>query len=157
MKAVEVQDTTKTFASAGDNVSLGLAGLDSINIGIGHFLCDPQHPIPFTNRFMAKIITFKLKYPLTQGSAVTMQYQNVTVEAVIIRLQEILDKTTGATSGKRPRSVGDSTAALVAIKTEQPVCVELFNKNKQLGRFTLRDNGLTIATGVITKLLLRKP
>ena len=155
-KALEVHDKNTTYASAGDNVSLGLQGIDSTNIGIGHFCCDPQKPIPFTNRFMAKIITFKLRYPLIQGATVTMQYQNVTVEAVLIRLQEVLDKTTGSVEGKRPRSVGDSTAALVAIRTEQPICVETFSVNKGLGRFTLRDGGQTVATGVISKLLQRK-
>merc|ERR1712137_1141433 len=134
VKALEVHDKNTTYASAGDNVSLGLQGIDSTNIGIGHFC----------------------RYPQIQGATVTMQYQNVTVEAVLIRLQEVLDKTTGSVEGKRPRSVGDSTAALVAIRTEQPICVETFSVNKGLGRFTLRDGGQTVATGVITKLLQRK-
>jgi len=106
---------------------------------------------------MAKIITFKLRYPLTPGSAVTLQYQNVTVEATIIRLMELLDKATGTVTRSKPRSVGDSVAALVAIKTAEPICIEMFNDNKQLGRFTLREDGQTIATGIVTKLLKRIP
>jgi len=156
VKAIEIQDKSGSYASAGDSVSLGLNGIDMSNIGIGHFLCDPQKPIPYTNRFMAKIITFKVKYPITKGSSVTMQYQNVTVEGTIIRLLELLDKTSGAVAKKNPRSINDSTAALVAIRTEQPICIETFSQNKELGRFTLRDDGQTIATGVITKLLQRR-
>lgn len=122
----------------------------------GSFLCDPQKPIPFTNRFIATIITFKLKFPITHGSNVTMQYQNVSVHGTIIKLLSLLNKTTATEEKKRPRSIGDSVAASVAIKVEHPICIENFNQNKQLGRFTLRDDGQTIATGVITKLLQRR-
>ena len=137
------------------NIFIFLFSVLIIVIRIGSFVCDPQKPIPFTNRFMAKIITFKVKYPITQGSAVTMQYQNVVVDATIIRLEEVLDKTTGAVTRSRPRSIGDATAAVVVIRTVRPVCIEKFSDNKELGRFTLREDGHTVATGVITKLLKR--
>ena len=85
-----------------------------------------------------------------------MQYQNVSVHGTIIKLLSLLNKTTATEEKKRPRSIGDSVAASVAIKVEHPICIENFNQNKQLGRFTLRDDGQTIATGVITKLLQRR-
>lgn len=130
--------------------------IHSIYFSIGHFLCDPQKPIPFTNRFIATIITFKIRFPITHGSSVTMQYQNVTVEGSIIKLLALLNKTSATVEKKNPRSIGDGIAASVAIKVEHPICIENFNQCKQLGRFTLRDDGQTIATGVITKLLQRR-
>ena len=54
------------------------------------------------------------------------------------------------------RCLGDGVAALVEITTTRPICVELFAENKQYGRITLRDKGVTIASGVVTKLLKNK-
>ena len=41
---------------------------------------------------------------------------------------------------------------IVRIQVEKPICVELFENVPQLGRFTLRDEGRTIAIGKIIKL-----
>ena len=38
------------------------------------------------------------------------------------------------------------------IQVEKPICVEKFENVPQLGRFTLRDEGRTIAIGKIVKL-----
>lgn len=42
--------------------------------------------------------------------------------------------------------------AIVQLAVEKPICVELFSDVPQLGRFTLRDEGRTIAIGKIIKL-----
>ena len=43
-------------------------------------------------------------------------------------------------------------AVIVRIQVEKPICAELFTNVPQLGRFTLRDEGRTIAIGKIIKL-----
>ena len=40
----------------------------------------------------------------------------------------------------------------VRIAVEKSICIEEFQKVAQLGRFTLRDEGRTIAIGKITKV-----
>ena len=44
--------------------------------------------------------------------------------------------------------IGQKVVAL--IETTQPVCVEKFSDYPQLGRFTLRDEGKTIAIGKVS-------
>lgn len=41
---------------------------------------------------------------------------------------------------------------IARIEVEKQICVELFENVPQLGRFTLRDEGRTIAIGKIVKL-----
>jgi len=53
---------------------------------------------------------------------------------------------------KNPRKLVAGSTALVEIKTQNPICIELYSDYKQLGRFSLRQNDLTIAAGVITAL-----
>lgn len=42
--------------------------------------------------------------------------------------------------------------AIARIATERSICVEKFDVVPQMGRFTLRDEGKTIAIGKIVKL-----
>jgi len=42
------------------------------------------------------------------------------------------------------------------LQVSQPVCIELFSDFPQLGRFTLRDKGKTIAVGKVIKLQVSK-
>ena len=42
---------------------------------------------------------------------------------------------------------------IALIETTAPVCLERFKDYPQLGRFTLRDEGRTVAIGKVTKLL----
>lgn len=48
--------------------------------------------------------------------------------------------------------VKSNSVAIVQLAVEKPICVELFSDVPQLGRFTLRDEGRTIAIGKIIKL-----
>ena len=48
--------------------------------------------------------------------------------------------------------VKGNSVVLVRIDVEKPICVERFDHVAQLGRFTLRDEGRTIAIGKIIRL-----
>jgi peptide chain release factor subunit 3 len=39
------------------------------------------------------------------------------------------------------------------IETSAPICIERFEDYKMLGRFTLRDEGKTVAIGKVVKLV----
>ncbi len=41
---------------------------------------------------------------------------------------------------------------IARIQVEKPICAEMFENVPQLGRFTLRDEGRTIAIGKVIKL-----
>lgn len=50
------------------------------------------------------------------------------------------------------RFVKSGAMVICRIRMEKVTCVETFDKVPQLGRFTLRDEGKTIAIGKITRL-----
>jgi elongation factor 1 alpha-like protein len=71
------------------------------------------------------------------------------------RLLHTIDKTTGEIIKERPRALPRQTTAVVEIRLEDARgrCLEMFKESKDYGRFTLRRQGVTIAAGIITKLL----
>ena len=77
-------------------------------------------------------------------------------EVTITALLHKLEKGTGRKSKKAPgfATKGMSIIARFQITgTAGSICVERFEDYPQLGRFTLRDQGQTIAIGKITKLI----
>jgi peptide chain release factor subunit 3 len=63
-----------------------------------------------------------------------------------------LDKKTGEVTKKKPSHVTSGALLRCIIECAQPVCLELFSEIPQLGRFTLRDEGKTVAIGKVTAL-----
>eukprot|EP01118_Nematostelium_gracile_P014496 TRINITY_DN5664_c0_g1_i1.p1 TRINITY_DN5664_c0_g1~~TRINITY_DN5664_c0_g1_i1.p1 ORF type:complete len:126 (+),score=34.01 TRINITY_DN5664_c0_g1_i1:374-751(+) len=122
-----------------------------MNIAIGNVLCDPEHPVPMSNRFVAQIITFTLNRPIILGHTTELHYQSINEAANVTKLFSLLDKTTGEVKKKNPRALGEGITASVEITTQHPLCLELYSFCKPLGRFTLRDGGKTIAAGIITQ------
>lgn len=53
---------------------------------------------------------------------------------------------------KKPTFVKNGAMVRCIIQTTQPICLETFDTIQQLGRFTLRDEGKTIAVGKVTSL-----
>jgi peptide chain release factor subunit 3 len=75
---------------------------------------------------------------------------------IAYRLQALLhyfDKATGRKSRKPPQFAKRGQKIVALVEATAPVCVERFVDYPQLGRFTLRDEGKTIAIGKITKLV----
>ena len=60
--------------------------------------------------------------------------------------------TTVLCPGAQTKFVKSNSVAIVQLAVEKAICVELFSDVPQLGRFTLRDEGRTIAIGKIIKL-----
>ena len=74
-------------------------------------------------------------------------------EVVITRLLHKLERGTNRKSKKPPAFAKKGMKIIAVIETQEPVCVETYDDYPQLGRFTLRDQGTTIAIGKIVKIL----
>ena len=64
-----------------------------------------------------------------------------------------LDKSTGEVVKEKPRFLSKGMTAIVEIKINKPLCMELYQNYRELGRFMLRNSSTTIAAGMITEIL----
>lgn len=65
-----------------------------------------------------------------------------------------LNKSTGEVVKKHPRFLDNNTSAIVEIQTSRPIALELYSDCKELGRVMLRVGGVTIAAGLIVKIVI---
>eukprot|EP00010_Vexillifera_abyssalis_P005174 CAMPEP_0201556812 /NCGR_PEP_ID=MMETSP0173_2-20130828/57888_1 /ASSEMBLY_ACC=CAM_ASM_000268 /TAXON_ID=218659 /ORGANISM="Vexillifera sp., Strain DIVA3 564/2" /LENGTH=598 /DNA_ID=CAMNT_0047969319 /DNA_START=21 /DNA_END=1817 /DNA_ORIENTATION=+ len=157
VKALHANGNGVSYASAGDNVELGLTGMaKDRTIVTGTFLCDPEHPIPVVRRFQAQIITFELDIPILKGQEVMVHSQTNSESGYVNRLVALVNKGDGEVKKKKPRAIPSKASAIVEITTSRHICLELFTNFKALGRFLLREKGKTIAAGIVTKLIDQK-
>ncbi|PRP82636.1 hypothetical protein PROFUN_09747 [Planoprotostelium fungivorum] len=154
---VRIHGEAVEYATAGDYVDISISGVDAQLVSSGNVLSDPEKPIGTTNRFKAQILTFVPQRPILNGQMAEMHYSSLNEAIVITKLIALLDKTTGEVKKKNPRVLGDHATAVVEIQlsksVQKKICVELYSEYKQLGRFTLRENGKTFAAGIITEIL----
>ncbi|KAK2745090.1 translation termination factor GTPase eRF3 [Myotisia sp. PD_48] len=149
-----------TTATCGDQIRARLRGIEEEDILPGFVMCSPKRPVHCVAAFEAKIRILDLKSILTAGFNCVMHVHSAIEEVTFAALLHKLEKDTGRKSKRPPpfASKGQTVIARLEISGGAgAVCVERFEDYNQLGRFTLRDQGQTIAIGMITKLIMDSP
>lgn len=129
--------------------------------------------VPLSRKFTARISTFKtLAVPFIKGTQVTLHIGSNIVEANISKLLALLDSsgaqrkvsslsmltlhvyflTCNTHTQLKPRAIGPGTGAMVKVSMEIPLCIETQQTCKSLGRFVIRQAGVTVAAGLITEI-----
>ncbi|KAA8644246.1 hypothetical protein EYZ11_008066 [Aspergillus tanneri] len=143
-------------ATCGDQVRMRLRGVEEEDLLPGFVLCSPKRLVHTVSSFEAKIRILELKNILTAGFNCVMHVHSAVEEVSFGALLHKLEPGTGRKS-KRPPPFASKGQTIIArlnvTSTAGAVCVERFEDYNQMGRFTLRDQGQTIAIGMITKLL----
>ncbi|KAJ5051829.1 uncharacterized protein L3040_001600 [Drepanopeziza brunnea f. sp. 'multigermtubi'] len=145
-----------TIAQSGDQIRVRLRGIEEEDIMPGFVLCSPKRPVHCVQAFEAQIRVLELKSILSAGFSCVLHVHSAIEEVTFAALLHSLQKGTNRRSKRAPTHAkkGDSIIArLEVIGGAGAVCVEKFEDYAQLGRFTLRDQGQTIAIGKITKLI----
>ncbi|KAL4768795.1 P-loop containing nucleoside triphosphate hydrolase protein [Aspergillus nidulans var. acristatus] len=151
----ETEDEIAT-ATCGDQVRMRLRGVEEEDLLPGFVMCSPKRPVHCVSAFEAKIRILDLKSILTAGFNCVMHVHSAVEEITIAALLHKLEPGTGRRSKRPPpfASRGQTIIARIEITSAAgAVCVERFEDYNQMGRFTLRDQGQTIAIGMITKLI----
>ncbi|KAF9481964.1 eukaryotic polypeptide chain release factor 3 [Pholiota conissans] len=140
-------------ALCGDNVRIRLRGIEDEDISPGFVLTSPTKPIHAVRQFEAQLAILEHKSIICAGYSAVMHIHTLSEEVTLPALLHYFDKATGRKSKKPPQFAKKGQKIVALIETAEPVCVERFADYPQLGRFTLRDEGRTIAIGKITKLI----
>ncbi|OAA68679.1 eukaryotic peptide chain release factor GTP-binding subunit [Niveomyces insectorum RCEF 264] len=144
------------IAQCGDQVRLRLRGIEEEEILPGFVLCSPKRLVHNVTTFEAQVRILELKNILTAGYNCVLHVhsaiEEVTFQALLHRLQKGTNRKSKLPPSHAKR--GDSIIARLQVTGGAgSVCVERFEDYPQLGRFTLRDQGQTIAIGKIIKLI----
>ncbi|MCJ1291238.1 translation termination factor GTPase eRF3 [Xylographa carneopallida] len=143
-------------ATCGEQIRIRLRGVEEEDILPGFVLCSPKRPVHCVSEFEAQIVLLELKSILSAGFNCVLHVHSAIEEVTFDALLHKLEKGTGRKSKKPPPFAAKGQSIIARLKViggAGAVCVERFEDYAQMGRFTLRDQGQTIAIGKITKLI----
>ncbi|KAI8388026.1 P-loop containing nucleoside triphosphate hydrolase protein [Radiomyces spectabilis] len=140
-------------AMCGDNVRMRLKGVEEDEVQPGFLLCDKKKPVRTTTVLEAQLAILEHKNIICAGYNAVLHVHAAVEEITISALLHLIDKKTGRKSKRPPQFVKQGQKVIARIETAGPICVEPFESYPQLGRFTIRDEGKTIAIGRVTKVL----
>lgn len=140
-------------AMCGDNIRMRLKGIEEDEIMPGFVLCSKKNPVKTTTQFEAQLAILDHKNIICAGYTAVLHIHSAAEEIQISALLHLIDRKTGKKTRKPPQFVKQGQKAIARIETSGPICIETFEKLPQLGRFTLRDEGKTVAIGKVTKVL----
>ncbi|BGP57865.1 translation termination factor GTPase eRF3 [Rhodotorula sphaerocarpa] len=135
------------IALSGDNVRIRLRGIEDTDINVGFVLTDPKKPVHAVTQFEAQLVIIDTKNIITAGYSAILHIHTDTEEVNLAQMLHYYDRKTGRKSRRPPQFAKKGMKIVALLETSAPICAETFATNPQLGRFTLRDEGKTIAIG----------
>jgi peptide chain release factor subunit 3 len=155
-----IEDTDVGIAKTGENVVLKLKGIEEEEVHEGFVICSADRELPKkSKRFRAQVAVLQLlehKPLVTAGYLCVLHVHALAVECQISKLVFEVDKKTGKPTKKRPRFFKDNGVGVIDVEIEETIAIEEFKLRPQLGRFTLRDEGRTIAVGKVLEVAPEK-
>lgn len=151
-----VKEQLVRYAKAGENVKLRLAGVDDESvIQKGNVICNRDNTVPISQIFIAEIRILQLlehKPIFSTGYKSMMHIHTVQEECLLKEIDiEFVENEKGKTEKVKPKFVTSGALIHCKIQMNRPICLEKHDTIEQMGRFTLRDDGKTIALGKILK------
>eukprot|EP00123_Amoebidium_parasiticum_P013866 comp22195_c0_seq1/m.32625 comp22195_c0_seq1/g.32625 ORF comp22195_c0_seq1/g.32625 comp22195_c0_seq1/m.32625 type:complete len:734 (-) comp22195_c0_seq1:503-2704(-) len=140
-------------AGSGNNIRLKLKNIDENDVHVGHVLCDPDQLVPSVRVFDVQLMVLEVENIICAGYTCVLHIHAAAEEVKFAALIATLDRK-GEIVQKKPRFIKQDMIVIARLETlGGAVCMELFKEFPQLGRFTLRDKGKTIAIGKVVKLV----
>ncbi|XP_043945116.1 eukaryotic peptide chain release factor GTP-binding subunit ERF3A isoform X2 [Protopterus annectens] len=140
----------------GENLKIRLKGIEEEEILPGFILCDLVNLCHSGRTFDAQIVIIEHKSIICPGYNAVLHIHTCIEEVQITALICLVDKKSGEKSKTRPRFVKQDQVCIARLRTAGTICLETFKDFPQMGRFTLRDEGKTIAIGKVLKLVPEK-
>ncbi|KAJ9124507.1 hypothetical protein QFC24_003298 [Naganishia onofrii] len=140
-------------AYCGDNVRIRLKGVTDEEVSPGFVLTSAVKPIRVATQFEAQLAIVDTKNIVAAGYACVLHLHTLAEEVTITALPHYFDKKTGRKSRKPAQFAKKGMRVIAVIQTSAPICIEKYADYPMLGRFTLRDEGKTVAIGKVTKVL----
>jgi len=161
VEVVYLANDQKELRSAlpGENLKIGVKGVEEENVREGHLLCSDDRPVPCVDTFDAQLVILELRDSVpvfTAGFEAVIHIHTAVQECSVVALIATVDIKTGEIAQKRPRFVTVGAVVRVRIKLAQSIPIERFVDFPQLGRFSLRDCGKTVAFGKVLSTGERK-
>jgi len=156
VKTIEMHHEQITEAKPGDNIGFSVRGVTKTDIKRGDVAGKIDNPPTVAKEFTAQIIVLQHPNVITVGYTPVFHVHTSQVACKIIEIQKKIDAKTGAVLQEKPDFIKAGDAAIIKCVPTRPLVIESAKAIPELGRFAIRDMGMTVAAGVCLEVVKAK-
>ncbi|KAF7819945.1 eukaryotic peptide chain release factor GTP-binding subunit ERF3A [Senna tora] len=147
-----IEEDKVKCAGPGENLRIRISGVEEEDILSGFVLSSVANPIPAVTEFIAQLQILELldNAIFTAGYKAVLHIHSIVEECEIVELLQQIDPKTKKPMKKKVLFVKNGAVVVCRVQVNNTICIEKFADFPQLGRFTLRTEGKTVAVGKVT-------
>ncbi|KAF6145513.1 hypothetical protein GIB67_004508 [Kingdonia uniflora] len=152
--AIHCDENKVRRAAPGENVRIKLSGIEEEDILSGFVLSSIVQPVTAVFEFDAQLQILELleNAIFTPGYKAMLHIHSIVEECEIVKLLHKIDPKTKKPLKKKVLFVKNGAIVVCRVQVNNLICIEKFSDFPQLGRFTLRTEGKTVAVGKVIAL-----
>ncbi|HJJ49902.1 MAG TPA: translation elongation factor EF-1 subunit alpha [Methanocorpusculum sp.] len=152
VKSIEMHHEEFAEALPGDNVGFNVRGIAKNDVRRGD-VCGPADvPPTVADEFTAQIVVLQHPSVLSIGYTPVFHCHTSQTACMFTELNKKLDPRSGQVKEENPAFLKAGDAAICTITPTRPLVLETAKELPQLGRFAVRDMGMTVAAGVVLSI-----
>jgi elongation factor 1-alpha len=154
VKSIEMHHEQVQEAGPGDNIGFSVRGVGKNDIKRGD-ICSRKDTAPKqVKEFEAQIIVLRHPNVITKGYTPVFHCHTSQIACKIVEIKKKMDPKTGQVVAENPDFIKTGDAAIVKVVPTKPLVVEPVKETPALGRFAIRDMGMTVAAGVVLSTVI---
>ncbi len=149
IKSIEMHHEEFAEALPGDNVGFNVRGIAKNDVRRGD-VCGPADvPPTVAEEFTAQVVVLQHPSVLSVGYTPVFHCHTSQTACMFTSLDKKLDPRSGQVKEENPAFLKAGDAAICTITPTRPLVIETAKELPQLGRFAVRDMGMTVAAGLV--------
>jgi elongation factor 1-alpha len=148
VKSIEMHHEEVDQAVPGDNIGWNVRGIGKNDVRRGDVCGPAEKPPSVAEEFAGQIVVLQHPSAITVGYTPVFHCHTTQTACTLMSIDKKLDPKSGQVKEENPTFIKAGDAAIVTIRPTRPMCIEPVKEIPQLGRFAIRDMGMTIAAGM---------
>ncbi len=156
VKSIEMHHEALPEAIPGDNIGFNVRGIEKKDLGRGDVAGPVENPPTVAVDFTGQIMVIQHPTAITVGYTPVVHAHTAQVACRFDQILKKLDQRTGQTVQENPDFVKKGESMIAKLVPLKPLVVEKYKEIPQLGRFAVRDMGITVAVGIVLDVTKRE-
>ncbi len=156
VKSIEMHHQRLEEALPGDNIGFNIKGVSKDQIRRGDVVGYPDNPPTVAKEIIAQVVILYHPTAIAQGYTPVIHIHTATVAGKFVELIAKIDPRTGQVIEDHPQLLKTGDVAKVRIQFLKPTVAEKYSEFPGLGRFAIRDMGMTVGAGIVLDVIKAK-
>lgn len=156
VKSIEMHHEEASEARPGDNIGWNVRGVGKADVRRGDVCGESKNPPTVADEFTGQVVVLQHPSAITIGYTPVFHCHTTQTACTLMSIDKKLDPKSGQVKEENPTFIKAGDAAIITVKPTRPMVIEPVKEIPQLGRFAIRDMGMTIAAGMCMSVKEKK-